>query len=370
MAGGVPINIPIVGQEEIREVNRVLRGGALTSAAREGGPYVRRFEALAKKFLGSKYAVAVNSGTAAIQAALHAIDVGPGDEVLLPSFTFVATANAVASTGARPVFVDIGEDHTMDPADLQKKIGRRSRAVIPVHLYGNVAGIEEIVRIARRNGLKVVEDAAQSMGSTYKKRQSGTFGDLGCFSLYPAKVMTSGEGGLVTTNSKRLCQRLQMIRNHGMVHGYDSRIFGLNLRLPEIHAAIASVQIKKLPSFLRRRRENAAVLSELLDGIDGLTLPREGRHERLNWYLYTVLTARQTRLKKRLNAAGFGANVYYPIPVHRIPFYCTPKGGRGGGRSLPVTDWASKHVLSIPIHPGVTRSNLQSMARMTRSVMS
>ena len=192
----VPINMPVLGREEVREVGRVLRGGALTDASMGGGPNVREFEDAARRFLGSSYAVAVNSGTAAIQAALHALGIGRGDEVLVPSFTFVATANAVVAAGAKPVFVDIDKTHhTMDPEDLEKKVSRRSKAVIPVHLYGNVARVEEICRIADERGLRVVEDAAQSMGSTYRKKQSGTFGDMGCFSLYPAKVITAGEGG-------------------------------------------------------------------------------------------------------------------------------------------------------------------------------
>jgi len=355
----VPINAPILGKEEIRAVGRALKSSALTSAAMDGGPNVREFERLAKKFLRSKYAVAVNSGTAAIQASLYALGIGPGDEVLLPSFTFVATANAAASTGARPVFVDILENYTMDPDDLERKITGRSKAVIPVHLYGNIAKIEKITAIARKNHLKVVEDAAQSMGSTLGGRQSGTFGDAGCFSLYPAKVMTAGEGGLIATNNKKIHEKLLMIRNHGMVRGYDSKIFGLNLRMPEIHAAIARVQIKKLPSFIRRRTANAKALTGLLSDLD-LALPGERKHERVNWYLYTVSTAKQKLLKKRLNSRGFGASVYYPIPVHKIPFY----GTRG---KLPVTERASRHVLSLPVHPGVTDSHLRRMAAIIRS---
>ncbi len=352
----VPINIPILGREEIREVNRVLKSGVLTDATIDGGPNVREFERLAGDFLKSRYAVAVSSGTAAIQAALYALNIGPGDEVLLPSFTFVATANAVVSTGAKPVFVDILEDYTIDPADLCKKITGRSRAIIPVHLYGHVAQIEEIARIAKRYQLKIVEDAAQSMGSTYKGRQSGTFGDAGCFSLYPAKVMMSGEGGLVATNSKRVRDRLLMTRNHGMIRGYDSKIFGLNLRMPEINAAIAKIQIKRLPSFIKKRTSNAEILSELLSDAD-LILPRQRAHEKTNWYIYTISTARQRLLKRRLNSKGFGASIYYPVPVHKIPFYNIQK-------RLPVTERAARRVLSLPVHPGVTRAHLGAMARI------
>ena len=355
---GVPINIPALSKEEIREVNLVLKNNVLTNASRQGGLNVQEFEKLSKRYLKSKYAIAVNSGTAAIQAALYALDIRAGDEVLLPSFTFVATANAVVSTGAKPVFVDIGENYTLDTEDLQKKITKRSKAIIPVHLYGNMARIHEIMTIARKHNLKIVEDAAQSMGSTYRQKQSGTFGNLGCFSLYPAKVMTSGEGGLIVTDSKKLYEKLTMIRNHGMVHGYDSKIFGLNLRMSEIHAAIAKIQIKKLPLFLKKRKQNAKTLSEILSGLD-VSLPQEPKYEKINWYLYTISTAKQNFLKKKLNIKGFGANVYYPIPVHKIPFYASKK-------KLPVTEWASKHVLSLPIHPGVTDDNLHDMAKIIK----
>jgi len=357
----VPINIPILGKEEIREVSRVLQSGTLTGASGDGGPNVREFERLSRGLLGSKYAVAVNSGTSAIQAALYASGIGPGDEVLLPSFTFVATANAVASAGARPVFVDIAEDYTMDPDALQKKITGRSRAVIPVHLYGNVARMAEIAKIARGHRLRIIEDAAQSMGSTYRGRQSGTFGDLGCFSLYPAKVISSGEGGLISTNSKSLYERLLLIRNHGMIRRYYSKSFGLNLRMSEIHAAIAKVQIKRLPGFLKKRRSNAAILSELLADAD-VSLPRERGGERVNWYLYSISTAKQRPLQRGLNSAGFGAAVYYPIPVHKTPPYRTRQ-------RLPVTDWASGHVLSLPVHPGVTGADLHKMARIVRGIV-
>ena len=257
----------------------------------------------------------------------------------------------VVAAGAKPVFVDIDERYTMDPEDLEKKASRRSKAVIPVHLYGHVAKIEEICRIADERGLRVVEDAAQSMGSTYRKKQSGTFGDVGCFSLYPAKVITAGEGGLVVTDSRELYDELRMVRNHGMVRGYDSEVFGLNLRMPEINAAIAKVQVGRLPSFIERRRANARALSEMLGG-SNLALPVQREREEVNWYLYTVSTGKRDALKEALNAAGFGASAYYPVPVHRVPFYA---GMKGAGRPLPATEWAAGRVLSLPVHPRVRR---------------
>lgn len=357
----VPINIPILGSEEIAEVNRVLRGGLLTSASRNGGPNVVQFEKEARKYLGVKYAVSVNSGTAALQAALYCMDVRAGDEVLIPSFTFVATANAVASTGAKPVFVDIDENYTIDPDDLEKKITKRSKAVIPVHLYGNIAKISRILQIARSHGLWVIEDAAQSMGSTRRGKHTGTFGDAGCYSLYPGKIITAGEGGLVVTDSKKLYEKLLMIRNHGMVYGYDSKIFGLNLRMPEISAAIAKIQVKKLPSFLKKRTVNARILSEKLAGLD-IALPREQKYDKLNWSLYTISTTKQHLLRQKLNKAGFGASIYYPTPVHKIPFYHNTK-------KLPVTEWASGHVLSLPIHPRVTADDLERMTRVIKKAI-
>lgn len=358
----IPVNIPIIGREEIRAVNDVLRTGVLTSSTIQGGKNVREFERLSSLFVKSKFSIAVNSGTAALQAALFALDVKKGDEVLLPSFTFVATANAVLSTGAKPVFVDIlKENYTMDPLDLEKKITARSKVVIPVHLYGNVAFMKKISKIAKENNLRILEDAAQSLGSTLNKKHTGTFGDIGCYSLYPAKVMTSGEGGFLVTDDKKLHEKLLMIRNHGMVHGYDTRIFGLNLRMPEINAAIAKEQIKKLPKFLRKREKNARYLSDLISDMN-IKIPTERKNESVNWYLYTIATKDRDKLMKRLNSKGFGAAAYYPMPVHKTPYYKMKA-------KLPITNWAADHVLSIPIHPGVTSSNLSSMAKIIRGVV-
>ncbi|MGI0004831.1 MAG: DegT/DnrJ/EryC1/StrS family aminotransferase, partial [Nitrososphaera sp.] len=229
----IPINRPWLGEEEKREVMAVLDENALTTAARGGGKRVRDFESSLKQYLGCKHALAVNSGTAALQAALMAAGVGQGHEVLLPSFTFVATANAVVATGARPVFVDIDKkDFTIDASDARKKITKKTRAIIPVHLYGHPCDMDAIAELAEKRSLAIIEDACQSLGSTYKKRQTGTFGDMGCFSMYASKVLTAGEGGAIVTDDDRLAEKIKMIRNHGMVEGYDTRVLGLNLRLP------------------------------------------------------------------------------------------------------------------------------------------
>ena len=351
-----------MGKEEISVVTSILKNGALTSSANYGGKYVQDFEISAASFVKSKYAIAVNSGTAALQAALYALDIKKGDEVLVPSFTFVATANAVVSTGAKPVFVDIlKENYTIDPDDLEKKINKKTRAIIPVHLYGNAAYIERLGEISKKYNIPIIEDSAQSLGTTYKGKHTGTFFEMGCYSMYPAKVMTAGEGGFIVTNNKNLRDKLLMIRNHGMVHGYDTRIFGLNLRLPEINAAIAGVQMKKLPNFLKSRKKNADLLSKLLSDLN-LILPSQRKNENVNWYLYTIASEKRDEIIKKLNQKGIGAASYYPTPVHKTPFYKLKI-------KLPVTDWAASHVISLPIHPKVTQKNIEFIAKTMHDIL-
>ena len=353
----IPINIPDIDKEEIREVTAVLSEKSLTSSSFEGGKRVQQFEKLLSKFVKSKFAVAVNSGTAALQACLYAIDIKPGDEVLVPSFTFVATANSVKSVGAKPVFVDIlNDNYTMDPNDLRKKITRRTKAIIPVHLYGHMAYMDEILEMAKKKNIKIIEDASQSLGSKLKGKHSGTFSHLGCFSLYAGKVITSGEGGAIVTDDKKLFEKLRQIRNHGLAKNNLTTRLGLNLRLSEISAAIAKIQMKKLPSFLKQRKNNAKILTELLQNCD-VVLPKQRKHETLNWYLYTIAHKNRNKIMKKLNSLGIGATVYYSTPIHKTPYYKTKK-------NLPHTEWASSHILCLPIHPKVGTSDLEKMQRV------
>ena len=353
----IPINTPDIGEEEIREVRKVLSEKSLTSSSFDGGTRVQQFEKLLSKFAKSKFAVAVNSGTSALQASLYALDIKSGDEVLIPSFTFVATANSVKSVGAKPVFVDILKDnYTMDPDDLSKKITNRTKAVIPVHLYGHVAHMKEILEITTKNNLKTIEDASQSLGSKLNGKHSGTFSHLGCFSLYAAKVMTSGEGGVIITNDKKLFEKLKQIRNHGMSKNRLTTTFGLNLRLPEINAAIAKVQMKKLPGLLGERKKKAQILTELLKNCD-IVLPKQRKGETLNWYLYTIALKNRNNIMKKLNSSGIGATVYYSPPIHKTPYYKTKT-------NLPNTEWAACHVLSLPIHPKVSKSDMIRMKKI------
>ncbi len=358
----IPISKPFFNNEEINEVKKVMQEGNLTNASFGGGKRVREFESLLCNFVGSQNAVALNSGTSAIHASLLALGIGKGDDVLVPSFTFLATANAVVATGATPVFVDIKKsDYTIDPDDLEKNVTSRSKAVIPVHLYGHTADMKTIGEIASKHSLYVVEDACQSLGSTYNGKQTGSIGEIGCFSFYASKVLTSGEGGAIVTNNKELADRIRMIRNHGMLEGYDTRIFGLNLRMTEISAAIAKVQMRKMKRMLQIRRKNAVMLTKLLRDLD-IELPKEGG-SRYNWYLYTLAIEDRDNVMKKLNSLGIGATVYYRTPVHRTPFYAD------SNLSLPNTEWAAAHVLSLPVHPLVSANDIRFIANNLKKAL-
>jgi dTDP-4-amino-4,6-dideoxygalactose transaminase len=354
----ISINQPWIGEEEKLEVMKVLEENALTSASNDGGKRVQILESLLERFLNIDNVIVLNSGTAAIYAALLCLGIGPGDEVLLPSFTFVATANSVIATGAKPVFVDINtKDYTMDIKDLKEKITKRSKAIIPVHLYGHPADMEEILEVAATQSLEIIEDACQSLGSTYDNLQTGTIGKIGCFSFYASKVLTAGEGGAVSTKDAELASILKMVRNHGMVEGNDTRRLGLNLRLPELCAAIASVQMNRLPALLGGRRKNSKILTELLSSIHGkLNIPFESERKKFNWYLYTVAFQSESTRDKIQNALiheGIGATIYYAPPVHKTPYYSNV-----GLVHLPNTDWAASHVLSLPVHPRLSEEDM------------
>ena len=363
----IPINRPWIDDEEKQEIIKVLDENALTSAARDGGKRVQEFESLLQTFLNVKHAIAVNSGTAALHAALLTVNIKAGDEVLLPSFTFVATANSIILSGAKPVFVDINtKDYTIDLQDLKRKISKKSKAIIPVHLYGHPSDLSELEEIANQNSLYIIEDACQSLGSTYKNKQTGTFGTMGCFSMYASKVLTAGEGGAIVTNDDKLADTLKMIRNHGMVEGYDTRILGLNYRLPELSAAIAKIQMKKLKKILEYRRKNSLLLSNLLETIIpkyDIKIPEENQIKKFNWYLYTLTFNNSNNptlrdfIKQKLFENKIGVAVYYDPPVHSTPFY--QKFSMDD--DLQNTNWSSKHVLSLPVHPGVTETDIQNM---------
>lgn len=356
----IPISKPWIGNEEKELVNKVLDSNSLTNATFVGGKYVQEFELLLKDYLNVKYVIAVNSGTSALYASLLSLSLKRGDEVIIPSLTFVATANAIVAAGTKPVFADINNDYTIDPREIEKKINDKTRAIIPVHIYGHPAYMDRIKEIAEKHSLYIIEDACQSLGSTYKGRQTGTIGDLGCYSFYPSKVLTTGEGGAIATNNKELADKLRMIRNHGMLEGYDTRTLGLNLRMGELNAAIGIAQMRKLDKMLDARRKNANILSSILENTN-IKLPREGQDVRYNWYLYTILLENRDYIHNKLNEQGVGAAIYYRTPLHKTQFYAN-------NLRLPITEYMSEHVLSLPVHPLLSSEDIEYIGKTLATI--
>ena len=359
----IPINLPIIGEEEVEAVFKVMRSGPLTNALGEG-PMVTQFEKNFAVFAGVKYAVAVNTGTAALHSAIIAAGVKQGDEVILPSFTFVATAEAVVMAGGKPVFTDIDpETYNISPDEIEKNVTEKTKAIVPVDLYGFSVDSKPIRKIASEHGLAIVEDAAQAHGATYAGKPAGVFADAACWSLYASKNMTTGEGGVVTTDSDELADTLRMIRTHGEKAKYASLMLGYNYRMSEIQAAIGVVQLEKLPAFAAKRRENAKILTQLLAESNKLKLPKESDERRHSWYLYTVRLINSTeserdKILEELKSKGVGAVAYYVNPVHLMPYYRETYGER----RLPETEKAASQVLSLPIHPGVTEAQIDYIA--------
>jgi perosamine synthetase len=350
----IPINMPKIGEEEIDAVVKVMRSGYLTNSL-GAGPEVKKLEAAFAKFAEAKHAIAVNTGTAALHAAIAAVGVKAGDEVILPSFTFVATAEAVVLAGGKPIFADIDpETYNLDPEAAAKAVTKKTRAIVPVDLYGFSADMKPIKELADKHGLAVVEDAAQSHGLCYKGKSPGAYADAACWSLYAAKNMGTGEGGMVTTDDDRVDEVCRMVRTHGEKAKYASEMLGNNYRMTEIQAAIGSVQLEKLPGFLAKRRANAQQLTKILSKSQLLCLPSDPKGGKHSWYLYTArlyngTETQRNKLLDELHKKDIGAEAYYVNPVHQMPYY------RGfGARKLPETEKAAKQVFSLPVHPGVT----------------
>jgi len=355
----IPINAPQIGEEEIEAVVKVLKSGILTHSL-GAGPVVTKFEKEFANFANTKHAIAVNTGTAALHVAVLAANVKPGEEVILPSFTFVATAEAVVIAGAKPVFVDIDpKTYNILPKKIEEAITRKTKAVIPVDLYGLPADVQPIKEIAEKHGLIVIEDAAQAHGATYKEKPAGFFADVACWSLYASKNMTTGEGGVITTSNDEMADEMRLIRSHGEKAKYASFMLGHNYRMTEIQAAIGCVQLKKLPAFLSKRRSNARRLTEILKKTEKLQLPQEPKNFGHSWYLYTVrlkdATERERdRIVEELKKEGIGAEVYYVNPVHLMPYYRNVFGKFG----LPETEEAAKQIMSLPVHPSVKEEQI------------
>jgi len=366
----IPINRPIIGNEELRAVAKVLRSGFLTDK-RGSGPCVTRFENAFSKYVGARHAVAVNNGTSALHAALLAAGVSLGDEVIVPSLTFVATAEAVALTGATPVFVDIDpQSYCMAPLEVKEAINSRTKVIIPVHLFGLTADMDPIMELARDYGLIVIEDAAQAHGAEYNGRKAGALGDMACFSFYGSKNMTTGEGGMITTNSREFVNDLSLIRNHGEERYYQSVTLGHNYRMPELEAAIGFEQLHKLPRFIEDRRKNAKTLLDAFDDLNNIQTPLVPEGYESAWYVFTLRlrganAAKRNKALNRIRERRVGAQVYYPIPVHKMPFY----QNNYGQTQLPKTETAARQVISLPVHPSLSETDLNRVISAVKNAV-
>ncbi len=350
----IPVAKPLVGEEEKLAVLEVLESGQLAQ-----GKKVQAFEELFAAYIGAKHAIAVNSGTAALIVALQAHGVGPGDEVITTPFSFIATATSILACGARPVFVDIDPfDLNLDPSKIEDAITESTKAVMPVHLYGHPARMTEIKQICDENDLALIEDAAQAHGAEHGGQRVGTFG-TGCFSFYPTKNMTTGEGGIITTNDDEVARLSRIIRNHGQEERYLHTYFGLNWRMTDLCGAIGVVQMSHIEAWNEARIRNAEILSRALTKVE---TPKVREGDRHVFHQYTVrVNGDRDALQARLLAAGIGTGIHYPIPIHRQ--LIMQKLGLSEF-DCPVADAAAKRVLALPVHPALTEADLAYIAEV------
>lgn len=368
----IRINPPSIGREEIEAVTEVLKSGVLTDKSGMG-PYVTEFERNIANYLGSKHAIALSSGTGALHGAILAAGVQPGDEVIIPSFTFAGCASAIVMAGAVPVFADIDrETYCITDETIQRVVTRKTKAIMPVHLYGLPCDLKPIYDFANERDLAVIEDASQALGSMYDGQKVGALSSLACFSLYPSKNITTGEGGVVATNQEEMGEALRMIRSHGEQRPYWIVRQGHNYHMTEIAAAIGLVQLRKLPTFLERRRTNAQSLRERLQLSGKLILPRDVDKRRHAWNLFTVRlrgvnAGKRNKIVEKLWGKNIHVAVYYQPPIHSTPFYRTRFPARKG--DLLETERASRQVFSLPIHPKLTESDIEYMAEVMKKVV-
>jgi perosamine synthetase len=353
----IPPAKPIIGDDEREAVDRVLRSGMVAQ-----GPEVAAFESeFSQHFVQGRPVVAVNSGTAGLHLGLLAAGVGPGDEVIVPSFTFAATGNSVALTGATPVFADIEpETFTLDPASVAASVTSRTKGIMPVHLYGHPARMRELQSIADTHGIALYEDAAQAHGAALDGRPVGTFGAFAMFSLYPTKNMTSGEGGMISAADDVI---VRLLRNQGMERQYENEVIGFNARMTDIHAAIGRVQLTKVDGWTATRQANAAFLDANLSGV---VVPPvlEGAVHVYHQYTIRVADDRDGFVRALKEEHGVGSGVYYPIPNHRLPslVHFAP------GLDLPETEKAAREVVSLPVHPSLSQDDLARIVAAVNAV--
>jgi perosamine synthetase len=345
----IPIAKPNFGKEEEEALKAVLESGILVK-----GEKTRTFEKLFAEYVGVDHAIAVTNGTIALDVALKALKLGPGDEVITSAFSFIASGNCILFQGAKPVFADINpRTFDIDPQDVAEKLTAKTKAVIPIHMFGQPAEIDAIKELAEDKKVAVIEDAAQAHGAEYKGRKAGSIGDMACFSFYATKNMTTGEGGMITTNDEKLASKARLLINHGQSRKYHHDSLGYNYRMTELSASLGLVQLKKLDVFNENRIENAKRLTRGLCGLSGLTPPYVKKDVRHVFHQYVVRVEEtylleRNELAERLTERGVGVAVHYPMPIYKQPLY-QKRGYRS--TKCPVTEEACRLVLSLPVHP-------------------
>jgi dTDP-4-amino-4,6-dideoxygalactose transaminase len=342
--------------------DRVLRSGHFIL-----GSEVEAFERETAAVLGAKHAISVSSGTDALLVALMALDLAPGDEVICPSFTFFATAGCIARAGAKPVFADVlADSFNLDPADVARRITPRTRAIMPVHLFGQSADLEPLLALAKKHGLAVIEDAAQALGARHRGRNCGTWGDFGTYSFFPSKNLGGfGDGGLVATNRDDLAERVRLLRTHGAKPKYYHSIIGGNFRLDALQCALLRVKLPHLSAYCAARQRNAAFYTGELRDLPGLVLPAAAPHNEHIWNQYTLRVpgaGRRDALRAHLAAAGIGHEIYYPLPLHRQACFAHLSKA-----TLPVSEQLAEEAVSIPIFPELTDPERAAVAAAIRA---
>ncbi len=332
------------------------------------GPREKAFEAEFAAYCGVKYAVGVNSGTDALYLALSALGVGPSDEVILPSFTFIATALCVSYTGARPVFVDVEEETlNIDPIKFKEAITSRTKAVIPVHLYGQPANMDEIVAIARDSGIAVIEDAAQAHGAEYKGKKVGSLGDIACFSFYPTKSLGAfGDGGIVVTDSDEIAERLRMLRDYGRKGRYEHKIKGYNSRLDTVQAVILSAKLKYLDEWNKMRNDNAAYYCELLRDVEGVRCSIIKENRTHVFQTFAVRLQDRDVVLDAMKQKGIGVLIHYPIPLHLQEAYADLGYKKG---DFPVSEMLASEVLSLPMFPHMKKEQIEYVCSSLKDIV-
>ena len=362
----IPIAKPSFGNEEVAAVKEVLESGIVAS-----GPRTQTFEKEFAEYLGVDHAIAVTNGTVALDVSLKALELGPGDEVITSAFSFVASGNCILFQKSKPVFADINpKTFNIDPSDVAEKITAKTKAIIPIHMFGQPAEMAALKEIAEDKGIWLVEDAAQAHGAEYNEQKAGTIGNIGCFSFYATKNITVGEGGMITTNNEKLAAKVRSLINHGQSRKYHHDTLGYNYRMTDLCAAIGLVQLKKLDGFNMKRRENAALLSNGISNIMGLTVPYVDKNVKHVFHQYAIRVEDRYPLSRdeladHLNKKGIGVAVHYPLPIYRQPLYL--KLGYGETK-CHNTEEACKRVLSLPVHPLVDRKDIEHILNILEDI--